>query len=481
MLAPMPSRVQAPPGKGGSVLQGRPRGWQTVTSGFQGNKAMKENLSILEAVGGLGSDTAMERMVLARELPKRTIALVLAGGRGSRLMDLTDRRAKPAVYFGGKFRIIDFALSNCLNSGIRRIGVLTQYKSHSLLRHLQRGWNFLQGAHNEFIDLLPAQQRVNEAFWYRGTADAITQNIDILRAYGPEYILVLAGDHIYKQDYSLMLLDHVESRAKVTVGCIEVPRMEATALGVMHVDEHRRITDFLEKPQDPPSIPGKPDRALGSMGIYVFDAEYLYNLLEQDLMDDGSDHDFGKNLIPKIVGGGGAIAHPLNLSSIPVNTRNKPYWRDVGTVDAFWAANLDLAGNMPELDLYDKNWPVWTYQEQLPPAKFVPDERGLNGETSNVLISGGCIVMGSNIRRSVLFSSVTVQSSCTITEAVIMPDCVIGRGSRLSKVVIDRGCEIPEGAVIGEDAEADGRRFHRSDKGVVLVTREMVDRLPSPW
>jgi len=440
---------------------------------------MKENLSILEAVGGVGTDTAMERMILSRELPKRTIALVLAGGRGSRLMDLTDRRAKPAVYFGGKFRIIDFALSNCINSGIRRIGVLTQYKSHSLLRHLQRGWNFLQGAHNEFIDLLPAQQRVNEAFWYRGTADAITQNIDILRAYEPEYILVLAGDHIYKQDYSLMLLDHVESRAKVTVGCIEVPRMEATALGVMHVDERRRITDFLEKPKDPPPIPGKPDRALGSMGIYVFNAEYLYRLLEDDLHDEASEHDFGKNLIPKIVQDGGAIAHPLNLSSIPAQTRNKPYWRDVGTVDAFWSANLDLAGDMPELNLYDKDWPVWTYQEQLPPAKFVPDERGLNGETSNVLISGGCIVVGSNIRRSVLFSNVKVQSCCTISEAVIMPDCVIGRGARLSKVVIDRGCTIPDGMVIGEDAGADARRFHRStDKGVVLVTKEMIDRLP---
>jgi glucose-1-phosphate adenylyltransferase len=439
--------------------------------------AMKENLSILDAVGGDASDSAMERLNLTRELPRRTVALVLAGGRGSRLYELTDRRAKPAVYFGGKFRIIDFALSNCINSGIRRIGVLTQYKSHSLLRHLQRGWNFLRGEQNEFIDLLPAQQRVNEAFWYRGTADAITQNIDILRAYGPEYILVLAGDHIYKQDYSLMLLDHVESGAKCTVGCIEVPRMEATALGVMHVDADRKITAFLEKPQDPPAIPGKPDKALGSMGIYVFGAEYLYQLLEKDLDDDGSEHDFGKNVIPRIVKDGGALAHPLNLSSIPASTRNRPYWRDVGTVDAFWAANLDLASNLPELNLYDRDWPVWTYQEQLPPAKFVPDERGLNGETSNVLISGGCIVIGSNICRSVLFSNVKVNACCTISQAVIMPDTVIGRGSRLSKVVIDRGCELPEGTVIGEDAGADSKHFHRSENGVVLVTREMLERL----
>jgi glucose-1-phosphate adenylyltransferase len=437
---------------------------------------MKENLTILDAVGGEASDTAMQRMILARDLPKRTLALVLAGGRGSRLMELTDRRAKPAVYFGGKFRIIDFALSNCLNSGIRRMGVLTQYKSHSLLRHLQRGWNFLRGEQNEFIDLLPAQQRVDEAFWYRGTADAISQNIDILRAYEPEYILVLAGDHIYKQDYSLMLLDHVESGAKCTVGCIEVPRMEATALGVMHVDADRRITAFLEKPKDPPAIPGKPDKALGSMGIYVFGAEYLYKLLEADMRDDSSEHDFGKNLIPRIVQDGGALAHPLNLSAIPASTRHRPYWRDVGTVDAFWAANLDLAADMPELNLYDRDWPIWTYQEQLPPAKFVPDGHGLNGETSNVLISGGSIVIGSNIRRSVLFSNVVVESACTIAEAVIMPDCVIGRGSRLAKVVIDRGCRIPDGMVVGENAEEDARRFHRSPGGVVLITREMLQQ-----
>jgi glucose-1-phosphate adenylyltransferase len=438
---------------------------------------MKENLSILEAVEGDAGDEQMERMILARELPKKTVALVLAGGRGSRLMELTDRRAKPAVYFGGKFRIIDFALSNCLNSGIRRMAVLTQYKSHSLLRHLQRGWNFLRGEQNEFIDLLPAQQRVNEAFWYRGTADAITQNIDILRAYGPEYILVLAGDHIYKQDYSLMLLDHVESGAKCTVGCIEVPRMEATALGVMHVDADRKITAFLEKPKDPPPIPGKPDKALGSMGIYVFGAEYLYKLLEEDGKDESSEHDFGKNLIPRIVRDGGALAHPLNLSSIPASSRHRPYWRDVGTVDAFWSANLDLASDLPELNLYDRDWPIWTYQEQLPPAKFVPDVNGLNGETSNVLISGGCIVIGSNIRRSVLFSNVRVEACCNIHEAVIMPDTVIGRGARLSKVVIDRGCHIPEGMVIGEDAQQDGKHFHRSPNGVVLVTKEMLEAM----
>ena len=417
---------------------------------------------------------ASDRRHLAQQLPRRTIAMVLAGGRGSRLHDLTDIRAKPAVYFGGKFRIIDFVLSNCINSGIRRIGVLTQYKSHSLLRHLQRGWSFLRGEVGEFIDLLPAQQRVNESLWYRGTADAIYQNIDILRGYDPEYILVLAGDHIYKQDYSLMLLDHVERGSRCTVGCVEVPRMEGTALGVMAIDENRRITAFLEKPKDPPGMPGKPDRALGSMGIYAFDADYLYHLLEEDAADPHSAHDFGKDVIPRVVRDGAALAHPLGMSSVPYNAPHEPYWRDVGTIDAFWSANLDLASNLPTLNLYDRDWPIWTYQEQLPPAKFVPDEQGSHGATANVIISGGCVVEGSDITESVLFSSVRVQSACTIRQAVIMPACEIGRGAQLSRVVIDRGCRIPEGLVVGEDAQLDAKRFFRTDNGIVLITREML-------
>jgi glucose-1-phosphate adenylyltransferase len=421
--------------------------------------------------------TDRDRTFLAQQLPRRTVAMVLAGGRGSRLHDLTDRRAKPAVYFGGKFRIIDFVLSNCINSGIRRIGILTQYKSHSLLRHLQRGWSFLRGEVGEFIDLLPAQQRIDESLWYRGTADAIWQNVDILRGYDPEYILVLAGDHIYKQDYSLMLLDHVERGSRCTVGCVEVPRMEATALGVMAIDDDRRITAFLEKPKDPPAMPGKPDRALGSMGIYAFDADYLYHLLEDDLADESSEHDFGKNIIPRVVREGSALAHPLEMSSVPYNAPHEPYWRDVGTIDAFWSANLDLASDLPTLNLYDREWPIWTYQEQLPPAKFVPDDKGRHGETANVLISGGCIVSGSDITESVLFSNVRVHSCCTIRQAVIMPGCVIGRGCKLSKVVIDRGCNLPEGLVVGENAELDARRFHRSTNGVVLITREMLGTL----
>lgn len=418
-----------------------------------------------------------EKLLRARQLPKQTVALILAGGRGSRLQDLTDKRAKPAVYFGGKFRIIDFALSNCVNSGIRRIGVVTQYKSHSLLRHLQRGWSFLRGQLNEFVDLLPAQQRVNEAYWYRGTADAVSQNMDILRSYDPEYIIILAGDHVYKMDYSLMLLDHCENGTGCTVGCVEVTKAEASAFGVMGIDENRKILDFLEKPKDPPTMPGKPDTVLASMGIYVFDAKYLYQLLDEDILDDNSNHDFGQNIIPRVVREGRAIAHPLGMSSVPYSTDRPAYWRDVGTVDAFWSANLDLASNMPELNLYDREWPIWTHQEQLPPAKFVPDRKGMHGNASNTLISGGCIVVGSDITETVLFSSVRVESFCTLTQAVILPESTIGENCRLSKVVIDRGCAIPPGMVIGEDAQLDAQRFYRTENGVVLVTAEMLERL----
>ena len=414
---------------------------------------------------------------LARQLPKRTVALVLAGGRGSRLHDLTDRRAKPAVYFGGKFRIIDFVLSNCLNSGIRRIGVVTQYKSHSLLRHLQRGWSFLRGELNEFIDLLPAQQRVNEEHWYRGTADAVYQNLDILRSYKPEYVLVLAGDHIYKMDYSLMLLDHVRSGKGCTVGCIEVPKAEASAFGVMAVDEARTVTEFVEKPADPPTMPGRPDTTLASMGIYIFDAAYLYQLLEEDINNPESTHDFGKDIIPRVVREGNAAAHPFGMSCVPNNDDGTAYWRDVGTVDAFWSANLDLASISPELNLYDHDWPIWTYQEQLPPAKFVFDKKGLQGVAVNTLVSGGCIIEGSHVQSSVLFSSVRIASFCTVDQAVLLPGTLVGEGCILRKVVVDRNCVIPAGMVIGEDAELDARRFHRSDTGVVLVTAPMLAAL----
>ena len=414
-----------------------------------------------------------------RPLTRRTLALVLAGGRGSRLRDLTNVRTKPAVHFGGKFRIIDFALSNCLNSGLRRIGVITQYKSHSLLRHLQRGWSFLRNELNEFVDLLPAQQRIDEEQWYQGTADAVFQNLDIIRnnTRTPEYIVILAGDHIYKMDYSIMLADHVASGSGVTVGCIEVPIDEARAFGVMAIDDERRITAFIEKPADPPPMPGQPDMALASMGIYVFSAPYLFQLLEEDACNRDSSHDFGKDIIPRAVAENRAQAHPFGLSAIATPPYSGPYWRDVGTVDAYWAANLDLASTTPALNLYDHDWPIWTYQEQLPPAKFVHDHDGRRGTALDSLISGGCIVSGSTVRNSILFSNVLVRSYCEINEAVVLPDVQIDRHCRLRKVVIDRHCRIPEKLVIGEDPVEDARRFHRTENGVVLVTAEMLAAL----
>jgi len=412
-----------------------------------------------------------------QQLAKRTIALVLAGGRGSRLHALTDRRAKPAVYFGGKFRIIDFALSNCLNSGVRRIGVLTQYKSHSLLRHLQRGWSFLRNEFNEFIDLLPAQQRMGDESWYLGTADAVYQNLDILRAHKPEYILVLAGDHIYKMDYAELIADHVAQGRKCTVGCIEVPVAEASAFGVMAIDDQRRIVEFLEKPAQPPSMPGKPGVALASMGIYVFNADHLFDALKTDAETAGSSRDFGKDLIPAMVAAGEAVAHPFGMSCVKSAPEAPAYWRDVGTVDAYWAANLDLTNMIPELDMYDREWPIWTYQEQLAPAKFVFDDDGRRGMAVDSLVSGGCIISGAHVRRSVLFSKVRLHSYASVEEAVLLPEVDVGRNCQLRKVVIDNGCVIPDSMQIGFDAAEDARRFFRTDSGVVLVTRDMLEKL----
>ena len=419
----------------------------------------------------------MDNSLETHQLVRRSFALVLAGGRGSRLKQLTDRRAKPAVYFGGKFRIIDFALSNCLNSGIRRIAVVTQYKSHSLMRHLQSGWSFLRAELGEMVEVLPAQQRAGEEHWYRGTADAVYQNLDIFRSRGHKYVVVLAGDHIYKMDYSLMLKDHAARGAGVTVGCIEVPRMEAVAFGVMAVDNDRNILAFVEKPADPPAMPGNPDVALARMGIYVFDADYLYRLLDDDLANPDSSHDFGRDIIPHAVEQGRALAHPFGMSCIANPNGAPPYWRDVGTIDAFWEANLDLASINPELDIYDTDWPIWTYQRQLPPAKFVPGRDTKPGTATEIIVSGGCIVSGSAVRNSVLFSGVRVHSFCDIEKAVILPDVHIGRGCRLKKVVIDRACVLPEGMVVGEDPILDAQRFERTDQGVVLITREMLDKI----
>ena len=410
-------------------------------------------------------------------LARDTMAFVLAGGRGSRLQELTDFRAKPAVFFGGKTRIVDFALSNALNSGIRRIGVATQYKAHSLIRHLVRGWSFLRPERNESFDILPASQRVSEDSWYRGTADAIFQNIDIVQSYAPEYIVVLAGDHIYKMDYEPMLQQHVDTGADVTLGCLEVPRMEATGFGVMHVDGYDVVKSFFEKPADPPAIPGKPDRALVSMGIYVFSTKYLFQQLREDAADAGSGHDFGKDLIPKIVVEGKAVAHRFAASCVRSNAEAEAYWRDVGTVDAYWESNIDLTEITPALDLYDQSWPIWTYSELTAPAKFVHDEPSRRGTAISSLVSGGCIVSGTELRRSLLFTGVRTNSYSRIEEAVVLPLVTVGRHVRIRKAVIDRGVVIPDGLVVGEDPELDARRFRRTDKGVCLITQPMIDKL----
>jgi glucose-1-phosphate adenylyltransferase len=419
----------------------------------------------------------MTEMRRAQPLARDAMAYVLAGGRGSRLMELTDRRAKPAVFFGGKSRIIDFALSNALNSGIRRFGVATQYKAHSLIRHLQRGWNFLRPERNESFDILPASQRVSEDQWYNGTADAVHQNADIIETYGTKYMVVLAGDHIYKMDYEMMLQQHVQSGANVTVGCLEVPRMEATGFGVMHVDAKDQIIAFVEKPKDPPGIPGNMDMALASMGIYVFDTKFLLDLLAQDARDPNSSHDFGKDIIPYCVKNGKAVAHRFANSCVRSTKEAAAYWRDVGTVDAYWEANLDLCDIIPALDLYDNDWPIWTYGEVTPPAKFVHDEDGRRGMAVSSLVSGGCIVSGANLRRTLLFTGVRVNSYTTMEGAVVMPYVEVGRNARLKNVVIDRGVVIPDGLVVGEDPELDAKRFRRTDNGIVLITKPMIEKL----
>jgi glucose-1-phosphate adenylyltransferase len=409
-------------------------------------------------------------------LVRTAMAYVLAGGRGSRLLELTDNRAKPAVYFGGKSRIIDFALSNALNSGIRRIGVATQYKAHSLIRHLQRGWNFFRPERNESFDILPASQRTGDN-WYAGTADAVFQNIDIIEAYEPHFVILLAGDHIYKMDYELMLAQHVDQRADVTVGCIEVPRLEATGFGVMAVDADDRITAFVEKPADPPAMPDNPDAALASMGIYVFSTRFLIEELRRDAADPTSSRDFGRDIIPYVVRHGKAMAHRFSRSCVRSGAEKQAYWRDVGTVDAYWEANIDLTDIVPALDLYDRDWPIWTYGEITPPAKFVHDEDGRRGHAISSLVSGGCIVSGAVLRRTLLFNGVHAHSFAQVENAVILPDVDIGAGARLSNVIVEKAVRIPPGLVVGDDPVEDARRFRRTDKGICIITRPMIDRL----
>ncbi len=404
-------------------------------------------------------------------MTRHTVAMVLAGGRGSRLKKLTEWRTKPAVHFGGKYRIIDFTLSNCLNSGIRRIGVLTQYKADSLIRHIQKGWGFLRGELGEFIDLLPAQQRLSES-WYAGTADAIYQNLDILRNYGPEYVLVLAGDHVYKMDYGAMLGFHGANEADLTIACIEVPIEDAKAFGVMQVDENGRIVDFVEKPENPPAIPGKPDTALASMGIYVFNAKFLFEQLIKDADDPKSSHDFGKDIIPEVIKHYRVFAYPF----LDVQTGIQSYWRDVGTIDSYWSANMELIGVNPELNLYDHDWPIWTYQEQAPPAKFVFEDREHDrvGQAFDSMLCGGCIISGATIRHSIFSSNIRANSWALVEDSVVLPQVNIGRHAKVRKAILDRGCDIPEGMEIGYDLEADKKRFDVSPGGVVTVTPDML-------
>jgi glucose-1-phosphate adenylyltransferase len=408
---------------------------------------------------------------------RSAMAYVLAGGRGMRLLELTDWRAKPAVYFGGKSRIIDFALSNALNSGIRRIGVATQYKARSLIRHLQRGWNFFFWGRNESFDILPASQRLSDGAWYAGTADAVYQNIDIIESYDPKYIVILAGDHIYKMDYEPMLKQHVEQNADATIGCLEIPVAEASAFGIMHIDENNYILSFVEKPKVPPTAPGRPDASLASMGVYVFDTAFLLDQLKRDATDPNSSRDFGKDIIPYIVRHGNAVAHHFSRSCVRTNGQGASYWRDVGTLDAYWAANIDLTDVVPQLDLYDQNWPIWTFAEISPPAKFVHDQEGRRGQAISSLVSGGCIISGATVRQSLLFTRVWLRSYSHVENAVILPDVVIERSARLKNVIIDRGVHIPEGLVVGEDPALDAKRFRRTEGGICLITQPMIDKL----
>ena len=421
----------------------------------------------------------MDQVTYSTPLARSTMAYVLAGGRGSRLMELTDRRAKPAVYFGGKSRIVDFALSNALNSGVRRIAVATQYKAHSLIRHLQRGWNFLQPVRKESFDILPASQRVGEDKWYAGTTDAVFQNIDIIDGYAPEYLVILAGDHVYKMDYERMLVQHVNSGADVTVACVELPVADAKGFGIMGVDDRDRIVSFVEKPEDPPEMPDRPGWAMASMGIYVFRREFLNEQLRRDAADPHSSRDFGRDLIPFLVRNAKAVAHRFATSCVRSREEAEAYWRDVGTLDAYWEANIDLTDVVPALDLYDRDWPIWSYAEITPPAKFVHDVDGRRGVGISSLVSGGCIVSGSTLHHSLLFTGVHLHSYGRVENAVVLPNVEIGRGARLTNVIVDAGVRIPAGLVVGEDPDADAARFRRTPLGICLITQPMIDRLPT--
>ena len=407
-----------------------------------------------------------------RALTQQAYALVLAGGRGSRLGPLTDHRAKPAVPFAGTMRIIDFALGNCVNSGLRRIGVLTQYKAQSLIRHVERSWGFLEASLGEYVDIVPAQQRRDER-WYTGTADAVHQNLDILNELRPRHVVVLGGDHVYKMDYGIMLAEHVERGADMSIACLQVPLEEATQLGVMTVGAGDRIVAFAEKPARPAALPDRPGLALASMGIYVFDTDFLVRELERDAADEHSSHDFGKDLIPRLVGCAHVHAHRFEASCVNM-VGERAYWRDVGTLDAYWEANLDLTHVVPELNLYDKDWPMLGRQAHHPPAKFVFDDAGRRGVAIDSLVSGGCIVSGALVRRTILFSDTRVAEGSVIEDSVVLPHVQIGRGVRLRRCIVDKRCVLPDGLQAGFDPQHDRDRFHVTERGVVLITPQML-------
>jgi glucose-1-phosphate adenylyltransferase len=402
-------------------------------------------------------------------LTSGTLAVIMAGGRGERLKQLTDHRCKPATPFGGKFRIIDFVLSNCVNSGIRQIVLLTQYKAQSLIQHVQRGWGYLRGEFGEFVEIIPAQQQIGKE-WYRGTADSLYQNLDFIRSLRPTHVLVLAGDHIYKMDYGPMIAYHLEKSADITVGVVQVPRMEARDFGVMTTTEWNRVVKFSEKPANPDPVPGRDDVALASMGIYVFNTRLLEKLLIADSENPQSQHDFGRNIIPQAIDKMQVFAYPFQ----DVRTRAQAYWRDVGNVDAYYEANMELVYVDPELNIYDNHWPIWTYQMQSPPAKFVLDGEGRTGMAVNSMVSGGCIISGAQVRQTLLFSDVRAEEHTVITNSVVLPHVHIGSSCVINRAIIDEGCDIPDGMKIGVDRATDAAHFHVTEGGVVLVTSDML-------
>jgi glucose-1-phosphate adenylyltransferase len=410
----------------------------------------------------------------------QTLALVLAGGRGERLNALTDRQAKPGLQFGGKFRMIDFPLSNSVNSGIRRIAVATQYRAHDLMHHVQRTWGFLRPEMNEFVELWPAQQQTAAADWYSGTADAVYQNISLIRRHAPRYVLILAGDHVYKQDYRVMMADHIDSDADATVACLEIPREEGRRFGIVNANAEGLVTEFLEKPASPPGLADDPGRCLASMGVYIFNTDVLIDALRADAKRPDSAHDFGRDIIPAMLDKYRLFAHRFSKSCVGVEKGLEPYWRDVGTLDAYWAAHADIVKSEAPFDLYDADWPIWTQNEHLPPPRFISGNEDRRSLVADSVVGDGAVIAGATVRGSVLFNRAHINSGAKVSDSVILPGCIIGAGARLDRCILGEGCNVPPGLVVGENAEDDARRFHRTAQGVTLITQKMLSRLTQP-